>query len=97
MITRYGLYGKWRAEVCWETGSGDVVPTRAHVQHQLIRRPNPFLYKQNGTDERWIGNCRREMLEHIVVLSERHLVRLVHCTSATITRTAANWVSTGTP
>jgi len=21
MITRYGLYGKWRAEVCWETGS----------------------------------------------------------------------------
>ncbi len=21
MITRYGLYGKWRADVCWETGS----------------------------------------------------------------------------
>ena len=21
MITRYGLYGEWRAEVCWETGS----------------------------------------------------------------------------
>lgn len=21
MITRYGLYGKWRAEVCWEVGS----------------------------------------------------------------------------
>ena len=21
MITRYGLYGRWRAEVCWETGS----------------------------------------------------------------------------
>ena len=32
---------------------------------------------QNGTAERWIGNCRREMLEHVVVLSERHLVRLV--------------------
>ena len=30
----------------------------------------------NGTAERWIGNCRREMLEHVVVLSERHLVRL---------------------
>ena len=32
---------------------------------------------QNGTAERWIGNCRREMLEHVVVLSEQHLVRLV--------------------
>jgi len=32
---------------------------------------------QNGTAERWIGNCRREMLEHVVALSERHLVRLV--------------------
>ncbi len=21
MITRHGLYGKWRADVCWETGS----------------------------------------------------------------------------
>ena len=32
---------------------------------------------KNGTAERWIGNCRREMLEHVVVLSERHLVRLM--------------------
>ena len=32
---------------------------------------------QNRTAERWIGNCRREMLEHVVILSERHLVRLV--------------------
>ena len=31
---------------------------------------------QNGTAERWIGSCRREMLEHVVVLSERHLMRL---------------------
>ncbi len=32
---------------------------------------------QNGTAERWIGSCRRELLERVVVLGERHLVRLV--------------------
>ena len=31
---------------------------------------------QNGTAERWVGSCRREMLEHVVVLGERHFVRL---------------------
>lgn len=31
---------------------------------------------QNGTAERWIGSFRREMLEYVVVLSERHLLRL---------------------
>jgi transposase InsO family protein len=32
---------------------------------------------QNGTAERWIGSCRRELLEHVVIFGERHLVRLV--------------------
>ena len=32
---------------------------------------------QNGTAERWIGNCRRELLEHVVVLGATHLVRLM--------------------
>ena len=32
---------------------------------------------QNGTAERRIGSCRREILEHVVVFGERHLVRLV--------------------
>ncbi len=31
---------------------------------------------QNGTAERWIGSCRRELLEHVVVFGERHFVRL---------------------
>jgi putative transposase len=32
---------------------------------------------QNPVAERWIGSCRRELLEHVVVFHERHLVRLV--------------------
>ena len=31
---------------------------------------------QNGTAERWIGSFRREMIDHVVVLSARYLVRL---------------------
>jgi transposase InsO family protein len=32
---------------------------------------------QNGIAERWIGSCRREMLDHIIPLNERHLRRLL--------------------
>lgn len=32
---------------------------------------------QNGTAERWIGSCRREMLDHIIALNEGHLRRLL--------------------
>jgi transposase InsO family protein len=32
---------------------------------------------QNGVAERWVGSCRRDLLDHIIVLSEFHLRRLV--------------------
>jgi transposase InsO family protein len=32
---------------------------------------------QNGTAERWIGSCRRELLDHIIAWNERHRVRLL--------------------
>jgi transposase InsO family protein len=33
---------------------------------------------QNGVAERWIGNCRRDMLDHAIVVNERHLKRLMN-------------------
>ena len=33
---------------------------------------------QNGVAERWIGNCRRDLLDHIIALNERHLKRLMN-------------------
>jgi transposase InsO family protein len=32
---------------------------------------------QNGVAERWVGNCRRELLDQIIALNERHLYRLI--------------------
>ena len=40
-------------------------------------KPKRTAYKspwQNGVTERWIGNCRRELLDHIVPFNEEHLV-----------------------
>jgi len=32
---------------------------------------------QNGLAERWVGSCRREILDHIIALNEQHLSRLI--------------------
>jgi transposase InsO family protein len=31
---------------------------------------------QNGVAERWVGNCHRDLFDHVIVLNERHLKRL---------------------
>ena len=30
-----------------------------------------------GVAERWIGSCRRDLLDHVIVMNERHLKRLM--------------------
>ncbi len=32
---------------------------------------------QNGIAERWVGSARREMLDHVIVINEKHLRRLL--------------------
>ena len=32
---------------------------------------------QNGVAERWVGSCRRDLMDHVLVLNERHARRLL--------------------
>ena len=32
---------------------------------------------QNGVAERWVGSCRRDLLDHIIAVNERHLKRFL--------------------
>jgi putative transposase len=32
---------------------------------------------QNGVAERWVGSCRRDLVDHVIALNERHLKRVL--------------------
>jgi len=44
------------------------------IQPKRISFRSPW---QNGIAERFVGNCRRDLLDHVIVLNERHLKRLM--------------------
>jgi putative transposase len=44
------------------------------VEHAPQREGTPT---ENGVAERWIGSVRRELLDHVVVVNDRHLLRLL--------------------
>ena len=56
--------------------SGRVTETIEYIgitpQRTAIRSP-----WQNGIAERWVGSARRELLDHLIVLNENHLQRLL--------------------
>jgi putative transposase len=56
--------------------SSDVVSFAKGLGSKPVRTAfrNPW---QNGIAERWVGSCRRDLLDHVIVLHERHLKRLM--------------------
>ena len=54
----------------------DVISAAKDVGSQPIRTAFRSSW-QNGVAERWVGSCRRDLLDHVIVLKERHLKRLM--------------------
>src|ERR1700732_3796996 len=46
---------------------------------------------QNGVAERWVGSCRRDVPNHVIILNEKHLKRLRLSTCATTTKIEPTW------
>jgi putative transposase len=56
--------------------SADVISTVKQNGTEPVRTAfrSPW---QNGVAERWVGSVRRELLDHVIVLNQRHLRRLL--------------------
>jgi putative transposase len=58
---------KFSADVVWAVQQNDMEPARTAFR-------SPW---QNGVAERWVGSLRRELLDHVIVLNQRHLRSLL--------------------
>ena len=58
--------GKYGREVPMAIRSMKIKPVRTSFE-------SPW---QNGVAERWVGSCRRDLLDHLIPINERHLKRL---------------------
>jgi putative transposase len=86
-------YATWAAQQIVEAIGAEIVPARlirdrdaifgaefeARVNNLGVRQIciSPRSPWQNGYAERWVGTLRRELLDHVIALGERHLLRLV--------------------
>ena len=59
--------GKYGLEVPAAVRSLTITPIRTSFE-------SPW---QNGVAERWVESCRRDLLDHVIAVSERHLKRLL--------------------
>jgi len=60
-------------DTIFDPGVGDAVGAMG-IKPRRIAYRSPW---QNPVAERWIGSCRREVLDHVVVFGQRHLLRLM--------------------
>ena len=56
---------------------GTVVPAAIRSMKIECVRTSLRSPWQNGFAERWVESCRRDLLDHVIALSERHLSRLL--------------------
>jgi putative transposase len=56
--------------------AGEATEALQALSSELIRTSYQSPW-QNGVAERWVGSCRRELLDHVIVFNEAHLRRLV--------------------
>ena len=68
---RYLIFDRganFNLEVIATVKSFGIEPTRTSIR-------SPW---QNSVAERWVGNCRRDLLDHVIILNQRHLKRLMN-------------------
>src|SRR4029077_17507370 len=58
-----------------DTKYGLEVPAAVRSLSVSPIRPSFESPWQNGVAERWVGSCRRDLLDHIIAVDERHLKR----------------------
>ena len=56
---------------------GSEVPVAIRTMGMTAVRTAVGCPWQNGVAERWVGSCRRELLDHVIAISESHLKRLL--------------------
>jgi hypothetical protein len=73
LIKVFALDNGWGArKVHAELGKLGFTISLATVSRYMPKQPG-----DKGKQQRWVGSCKRELIDHVIVLNERHLRRLL--------------------